>query len=71
MNLGNNQKVALMTTDFSRGRLIRGAAIAVFLMLPQLPLPEASAVTPYLDWVSNIGAVMAGLLTTTAATRQS
>lgn len=69
MNLGANQKVALMTTDFSRGRLLRGAAIALFLMLPQLPLPEASPLIPYLDWVSNIGAVMAGLLTTTQATR--
>jgi hypothetical protein len=65
MNLGDNQKVALMTRRYGRGRVFRAAAIAVFIALPTLPLPEGHMLIPYLQWVSGLGAIAMGLITTT------
>ena len=67
MHLGANQKVALMTTDFSRGRILRAVVVAAFMALPQLPVPPVAA--PYIEWVSGLGMIVGALLTTTASTR--
>jgi hypothetical protein len=62
MKIGKNEQIALMTTDYGKGRAFRAGLVALITVgIPSMPLPPA--MDEWKVWIVGILATVTTLLT--------